>query len=129
MVIELSLLKNDVKEKLSIVILCAGEGTRLKKITKTVPKPLIKLEALNGISILHHTINTLINFVKQKILRNLFFLAPTANIHIHHEDSEHPTLTPAVEQDSPQPEHASICLVASVRARLAAWRKSSLRHV
>jgi len=61
MVIELSLLKNDVKEKLSIVILCAGMGTRLKKITETIPKPLIKIEKLKNISILHHIINNLIN--------------------------------------------------------------------
>lgn len=61
MVTELSLLKNEFKERLSIVILCAGEGIRLKKITKTTPKPLIKIKALNNISILHHLINTLIN--------------------------------------------------------------------
>jgi choline kinase len=63
----LSLLKNDLKEKLSVVILCAGEGTRLKKITKTTPKPLIKIEKLNNISILHHAINNLIKLKIKKI--------------------------------------------------------------
>ncbi len=53
--------KNNFKEKLSAVILCAGEGTRLRNITKTTPKPLIKIESLNNISILHHNINNLIN--------------------------------------------------------------------
>ncbi|MFX0023406.1 MAG: sugar phosphate nucleotidyltransferase [Candidatus Hermodarchaeota archaeon] len=48
------------KENISAVILCAGEGTRLKKITKSIPKPLIKIENLNNISILHHLINILI---------------------------------------------------------------------
>ncbi|MDX1797247.1 MAG: NTP transferase domain-containing protein [Candidatus Lokiarchaeia archaeon] len=56
----MSLLKNDFKKELSIVILCAGEGTRLKQITKILPKPLIKIESLNNISILHHLINNLI---------------------------------------------------------------------
>jgi NDP-sugar pyrophosphorylase family protein len=58
---ELSLLKNDFKEKLFFVILCAGEGVRLKEITKYTPKPLIKIERFNNISILNHTIYNLIN--------------------------------------------------------------------
>ena len=60
MVKKLSQLKNDFKKELSIVILCAGEGTRLKQITKILPKPLIKIENLNNISILQHLINNLI---------------------------------------------------------------------
>ncbi|MFX1419782.1 MAG: NTP transferase domain-containing protein [Promethearchaeota archaeon] len=63
----MSPLKNDVKEKLSIVILCAGEGTRLKRIVKKIPKPLIKIERLNNISILHHTINNLLTFKVKNI--------------------------------------------------------------
>jgi NDP-sugar pyrophosphorylase family protein len=66
MVIKLSPLKNDVKEKLAIVILCAGEGTRLKHITKTIPKPLIKIKHLKNISILHYLI---INLIKLEIKR------------------------------------------------------------
>ncbi|UCC18205.1 MAG: hypothetical protein JSV62_08795 [Promethearchaeota archaeon] len=58
----MSLLKNDIKEKLSIIILCAGEGIRLRKIVRNIPKPLIKIEGLNNISILQHTINNLLNF-------------------------------------------------------------------
>ncbi|MFX0001099.1 MAG: sugar phosphate nucleotidyltransferase [Candidatus Hodarchaeota archaeon] len=57
----MSLLKNNNKENLSIVILCAGKGTRLKKIIKKIPKPLIKVGRLNDISILQQTINNLIN--------------------------------------------------------------------
>ncbi|MHA1659902.1 MAG: sugar phosphate nucleotidyltransferase [Promethearchaeota archaeon] len=45
--------------KLSAIILCAGEGIRFKEITKDIPKPLIKIESLNNISILHHSINNL----------------------------------------------------------------------
>ncbi|MFX0141174.1 MAG: sugar phosphate nucleotidyltransferase [Candidatus Hodarchaeota archaeon] len=58
---KLSLLKNNFKEKLFFVILCAGEGVRLKEITKYTPKPLIKIERLNNVSILKHTIYNLIN--------------------------------------------------------------------
>jgi len=50
-----------LKKKIIAIILCAGEGIRLKKITKKIPKPLIKLKGLNNISILEHTINILIN--------------------------------------------------------------------
>ncbi|MFX0040469.1 MAG: sugar phosphate nucleotidyltransferase [Candidatus Heimdallarchaeota archaeon] len=62
----MSLPKNDIKKKISIVVLCAGKGTRLKKITRNLPKPLIKIERLNNISILHHIINNLIKLeIKQ----------------------------------------------------------------
>jgi len=75
--IELSLLKNDFKDKLSIVILCAGEGTRLKEITKNIPKPLIKIEILNNTSILNHTINNLINLGIKQIAIVIGYLGDT----------------------------------------------------
>ncbi len=75
--IELSLLKNDFKEKLSIVILCAGEGTRLKEITKNIPKPLIKIEILNNTSILNHIINNLINLEIKQIAIVIGYLGDT----------------------------------------------------
>ncbi len=63
---ELLLQENNFKEKISGVILCAGEGKRLKTITKNTPKSLIKIERLENISILHHSINNLINLkIKQ----------------------------------------------------------------
>ncbi len=58
---ELLLQENNFKEKISGVILCAGEGKRLKRIIKNTPKSLIKIERLENISILHHSINNLIN--------------------------------------------------------------------
>jgi NDP-sugar pyrophosphorylase family protein len=58
--IELSQQKSNFKENLSVVILCAGEGTRLKEITRFTPKPLIKINTLKKISILNHIINNLL---------------------------------------------------------------------
>ncbi|MFX0187714.1 MAG: sugar phosphate nucleotidyltransferase [Candidatus Hodarchaeota archaeon] len=49
-----------MKNKIIAIILCAGEGIRLKEITKNIPKPLIKIKELNNISILEHTISSLI---------------------------------------------------------------------
>ncbi|MFX1314889.1 MAG: sugar phosphate nucleotidyltransferase [Promethearchaeota archaeon] len=54
-------LKNELRYRISVIILCAGEGTRFKEITQNLPKPLLKVKSLNNIEILHHTIN---NFVK-----------------------------------------------------------------
>jgi NDP-sugar pyrophosphorylase family protein len=82
MVIKLSLLKNDVKIKPSIVILCAGEGTRLKKITKTLPKPLIKIKLLNNISILQHTIHNLIKLDIKQIAVIIGYLGNTIREYI-----------------------------------------------
>lgn len=79
MVIELSLLKNNIKEKLSIVILCAGEGTRLKKITQTTPKPLIKIKSLDNFTILHHLINNLIKLEIKHIAIVIGYLGESIN--------------------------------------------------
>ena len=38
----------------NLVILCGGKGTRIGKITKNIPKPIIKI---NGINFLQHLIN------------------------------------------------------------------------
>lgn len=53
--------KNKFRNKISIIILCAGEGKRFKEITQNLPKPLLKIKSLNNITILQHTIN---NFTK-----------------------------------------------------------------
>ncbi len=65
--IELSQPKTEYKDNLFTVILCAGKGTRLKKITKNLPKSLIKIGTLNNSSILSHTINNLIKLEIKKI--------------------------------------------------------------
>lgn len=62
----MSLLENKLKEKLTIVILCAGEGKRLKNIAKNTPKPLLKINGLENESILQNTIFKLIKLgIKQ----------------------------------------------------------------
>ncbi len=64
---ELSPQENDIINNLSTIILCAGEGTRLKEITKNIPKPLIKIEPFNNISILNKTIIDLIKLGIKRI--------------------------------------------------------------
>lgn len=60
MVILLSQLDKKFLEKITSVILCAGEGVRLKEITSKIPKPLILINALDNKPILRHTIDLLI---------------------------------------------------------------------
>jgi len=57
----LSLQKNELMDNVFVIILCAGKGTRLGKITKFIPKPLIKIEKLNNKPLLFHIISTLNN--------------------------------------------------------------------
>ena len=47
------------KKKLSIIILCGGKGLRLRPLTKTQPKPLIKI---NDKSILENIIKHFLNY-------------------------------------------------------------------
>ena len=60
---EIQLLSQERINKRNIipVILCAGKGTRLGKLTQKVPKPLIRLKSLNNNSILSYLIKNLIN--------------------------------------------------------------------
>ena len=51
---------NEFKKKVFAIILCAGEGTRIKEFSKMIPKPLIKINSLKNTSILNHSINSLI---------------------------------------------------------------------
>jgi len=57
--IQLSLQKNEVRNIVLAVILCAGEGKRLSEIITDIPKPLIKINVLGNKAILHHTIDLL----------------------------------------------------------------------
>jgi len=54
--------------KISVVILCAGEGKRIKELAKDIPKPLLKIKALNNITILQDTINKLLSLGINKIV-------------------------------------------------------------
>ncbi|MEJ2278557.1 MAG: sugar phosphate nucleotidyltransferase [Candidatus Lokiarchaeota archaeon] len=57
----MSQLENNQKVKhLSAVILCAGSGSRIKSISKSLPKPLIGIKSLNYKPILLTTIESLI---------------------------------------------------------------------
>jgi len=61
MVILLSQLDNDeFLDKITPIILCAGEGVRLKEITSKIPKPLLLINALDNKPILLHTIDLLV---------------------------------------------------------------------
>jgi len=61
MVILLSQLDNDeFLDKITPIILCAGEGVRLKEFTSKIPKPLILINALDNKPILLHTIDLLV---------------------------------------------------------------------
>ena len=66
-VIQLLRPKNNLIKKILPVILCAGEGTRLKSITEKVPKPLIPFKALNNKPILEDLISKLIKLDVNKI--------------------------------------------------------------
>ncbi|MFX0018003.1 MAG: NTP transferase domain-containing protein [Promethearchaeota archaeon] len=67
MEIQLSLQKKNKEKNLIAIILCAGKGTRYGKFTRKIPKPLIKIKALNNITILHHLIRDLDNLKVFKI--------------------------------------------------------------
>ncbi len=55
----LSRQENEFKKGLSIIILCAGEGSRMQKHQESLPKPLKKIPYFNNIPIIQHTIKNL----------------------------------------------------------------------
>ncbi len=60
--------KDTNKENITSVILCAGEGTRVRDIAKHIPKPLIKIKSLSNQTILSHLISSLINLEIEPIV-------------------------------------------------------------
>ncbi len=60
--------KDTNKENITSVILCAGEGTRVRDIAIHIPKPLIKIKFLNNQTILSHLISSLINLEIEPIV-------------------------------------------------------------
>ncbi len=60
---EIQLLQHGNKHinRIIAILLCAGEGTRIKDIFPSTPKTLIKIKALNDISILDYLLSNLLN--------------------------------------------------------------------
>jgi len=63
----LSQLESELKDRISTIILCAGEGKRLKAITKDIPKPLISIRPLGNISLIQYTIDILLTLGIERI--------------------------------------------------------------
>ena len=55
---------------MDLVILCGGKGKRLKKITKKLPKPLLKINKVSFLQIL-------INYYQNSILIKFIYLLDT----------------------------------------------------
>ena len=51
----------ELKEKLRVVILCAGEGTRFRDINSTIPKSLIQIQSMDNKSLLNIIIDDLLS--------------------------------------------------------------------
>ncbi len=60
--------ENNFLSKISALILCAGEGSRLKTISRELPKPLMKIDSLNNASILQHTVQSLVKMGISRII-------------------------------------------------------------
>ena len=63
----MSLNISKIKNSLSVIVLCGGEGQRLRPLTEKVPKPLIRIK---NKAIIEYIIN---HFLKYKI-NNIFIL-------------------------------------------------------
>ena len=74
---------NNILEKILTVILCAGEGERLKRITQHTPKPLIRIKSLDNNPIIHNIINNLIKLKISNISLVIGHLGPNIKKYIN----------------------------------------------
>jgi len=65
-------------------ILAAGEGTRMRPLTNSVPKPMVQLD---GKSIIDYTIDKLMEVGIKKIIVNSYYLATVLEEHLQHKDN------------------------------------------
>ena len=75
----MSLNISKIKNNLSVIILCGGEGQRLRPLTKKIPKPLIKIKNKAIIEyIINHfhrqKINNIINAMDRRNLMSYHFI-------------------------------------------------------
>ncbi|MHA1437274.1 MAG: NTP transferase domain-containing protein [Promethearchaeota archaeon] len=63
----MSLQKNEFINKVSVIVLCAGEGHRFGKLTKDLPKPLLRIKSIGNKSILEIILNMLNYFKIKKV--------------------------------------------------------------
>ncbi len=84
--------ENNPIPDLSIIILCAGEGRRLKKLTKTLPKPLIKIKLLNSVTILDNSITDLLKLGVNQIAIVIGHLGQKIRAHVTSIKEGNPSL-------------------------------------
>ncbi|MHA1670183.1 MAG: sugar phosphate nucleotidyltransferase [Promethearchaeota archaeon] len=82
----------EFKEKIRVVILCAGEGTRFRKINSKIPKSLIQIRSIDDKPLLNIIIDDLLNQGLNKIIIIVGSKGKVIESHISNLKSQNPIL-------------------------------------
>ena len=82
----------ELKEKLRVVILCAGEGTRIREINSNLPKSMIQIQSMDNKPLLNIIIDDLLNQGLNNIVIILGFMGKVIESYISSLKNQSPIL-------------------------------------
>ncbi|MHA1104791.1 MAG: sugar phosphate nucleotidyltransferase [Promethearchaeota archaeon] len=82
----------EIKEKLRVVILCAGEGTRIREINSNLPKSMIQIQSMDNKPILNIIIDDLLSQGLNNIIIILGFMGKVIESYISSLKNQNPIL-------------------------------------
>jgi len=95
----------ELKEKLRVIILCAGEGTRFREINSTIPKSLIQIQSIDNKTLLNIIIDDLLSQGLRNIIIIVGFMGKVIESYISNLKSQNPPLNNRITTLNAHPDY------------------------